>query len=190
MTKILPLDGNDHFLARAILRGEKAAMTTFYDTYSGKMLAICRRYLPDAMQAEDVMIESLMKVIQKIDQFGFKGSFEGWVKRIVVNEALMKLRSQKNVEIDIDEVNPINFTEPEFSDLEAEELLEMIHELPDGYRTVFNLYALEGYNHKEIAERLGISEGTSKSQLSRARSLLQKMIEERNYYYKDKRNER
>src|SRR5690606_26662009 len=97
MAKILSLFNSEYDLARAIKRGEKKAQTLFFDSYSGLMLAICMRYLGDRMLAEDVMLQGFMKVFEKIDQFNFKGSFEGWVKRIIINEALMKLRSQKNI---------------------------------------------------------------------------------------------
>lgn len=176
MTKILSLFGSDHDLAKAIKQGDNNALNTFYDKYAGKMLAICKRYLSDGMMAEDVLMEGLTKVIAKIDQFGFNGSFEGWVKRIIVNEALMKLRSQKNNEVDIENVQHTLHNPNQGDHLEAEDLFKLVASLPDGYRTVFNMYAIEGYSHKEIAERLEISEGTSKSQLSRARAMLQNML--------------
>ncbi|MCR9062437.1 MAG: sigma-70 family RNA polymerase sigma factor [Cytophagales bacterium] len=176
MTKILSLFKSEYDLARAIKRGDRNAQTQFYDQYSGLMLAICMRYIGDKMVAEDVMIKGLMKIFEKIDQFGFKGSFEGWVKRIMVNEALMQVRSQKNLEVDMDEVSTLNFKTEETTNLEEEDLMTLINSLPPGYRTVFNLYAIEGYSHAEIAKELGISEGTSKSQLSRARALLQEKL--------------
>lgn len=177
MTKILSLLGADHQMAQAIQQGDPKAMSLFYDNYSGKMLAICRRYLSDGMMAEDVMIEGLTKAITKIEKFNFKGSFEGWVKRIIVNEALMKIRSQKNVEVDIDLVSHALPAVESSQSMEADDLQAMVESLPDGYRTVFNMYAIEGYSHAEIAKELKISEGTSKSQLSRARGLLKTMIE-------------
>jgi RNA polymerase sigma-70 factor (ECF subfamily) len=180
MAKILSLFNSEYDLARAIKRGEKKAQTLFFDSYSGLMLAICMRYLGDRMLAEDVMLQGFMKVFEKIDQFNFKGSFEGWVKRIIINEALMKLRSQKNIyEIDLDDAPQVAGSMQEYT-LEEEDLMNLIKQLPTGYRTVFNLYALEGYSHAEIAERLGISEGTSKSQLSRARAILQQQLNQMN----------
>lgn len=178
MTKILSLLGSDHEMAKAIKQGDHKALNTFYDKYAGKMLAICKRYLSDGMIAEDVLMEGLTKVITKIDQFNFKGSFEGWVKRIIVNEALMKIRSQKNNTVDIDDIAHALPAADMGDQLEAQDLYEMVASLPDGYRTVFNMYAIEGFGHKEIAEKLGISEGTSKSQLSRARAMLQGMLAE------------
>ncbi len=178
MTKILPLFAEEYDLAKAIKQGNEKAMKVFYQRYSSKMLAICTRYLTDKMTAEDVMIEAMMKVFKRIDQFNFQGSFEGWVKRIMVNESLMKLRSQKIVEIDIEDVNYKDFAVENQDNLSAEDLMNLITALPVGYRTVFNMYAIEGYSHAEIAEKLGISEGTSKSQLSRARGILQQKLKE------------
>lgn len=176
MTKILSLFDSEYELAKAIKQGDRKAQTLLYDRYSGLMLAICLRYLGDKMLAEDVMIQGFMKIFDKIGQFSFNGSFEGWIKRIMVNEALMKLRSMKNIEVDMDEVSASNFKTNETTSLERDDLMNMIQSLPHGYRTVFNLYAIEGYSHAEIAKQLGISEGTSKSQLSRARALLQEKL--------------
>ncbi len=178
MTKVVSLFVEEYELARAIKQGDQKALKFFYEKYSGKMLAICMRYLSDRMLAEDVMIEAFMKIFDKIGQFSFQGSFEGWVKRIMVNESLMKLRSMKMLELDIESQN-IQLPSTSMNDSLAEkEILAMIMDLPAGYRTVFNLYAIEGFSHAEIAEKLGISEGTSKSQLSRARAILQSRINE------------
>jgi RNA polymerase sigma-70 factor (ECF subfamily) len=126
------------------------------------------------------MVTAFVKIFERIDQYSGEGNFEGWMKRIMVNESLMYLRRNKNMalSIDIEEAydNP-NFERLE-DHLEANDLLKLISELPVGYRTVFNLYAIEGYSHKEIGEQLEISENTSKSQLSRARTLLQKRLAE------------
>ncbi len=177
MTKVLPLFKTEYDLAKAIKQGNKAAQTEFYNKFSGKMMSICLRYVSDRMQAEDVMIDGFMKVFDKIDQFGFNGSFEGWVKRIMVNEALMFLRSRKMIEMDLELASSDQSLHFQADDsLEAEDLMILISQLPVGYRTVFNLYAIEGYSHAEIGEKLGISEGTSKSQLSRARTLLQEKL--------------
>lgn len=176
MAKILSLFLNEYDLARAVQRQEAKAQTKLYEKFSSKMLAVCTRYVGDKMEAEDVMIEGFMKIFDKIDQFNFQGSFEGWIRKIMVNEALMYVRSKKVLEVDLDVAieEPNNY---EFStDVEAEDLMKLIEQLPEGYRTVFNLYAIEGYNHQEISEMLGISEGTSKSQLSRARAMLQSKL--------------
>ena len=176
MTRILSLFTNEYDLARAVQRQDSKAQTRLYEKFASKMLAVCNRYVGDKMEAEDVMIEGFMKIFDKIDQFTFQGSFEGWVRRIMINEALMYVRSKKMIAVDleyaIEEPNDAAFS----TDLEAEDLLRLIEQLPEGYRMVFNLYAIEGYNHQEIGELLGISEGTSKSQLSRARAILQSKL--------------
>jgi len=161
-------------MARGIIRGDGKAQRAFYEKYSGKFLAICCRYIKDRMAAEDVMVESMMRIFEKSSQFDFQGSFEGWSKRLVINQALGYLRSKKMLETDVEEIRETADTTESF--LETEDLLQMIQELPSGYRMVFNLYAIEGYSHAEIAELLGISEGTSKSQLSRARAVLQEQL--------------
>lgn len=178
MSKILSLFKNEYDLARAISKKDTKAQTALYDKYAAKMLAICMRYVGDKMEAEDVMIEGFMKIFDKINQFNYQGSFEGWMKRIMVNEALMKLRSKKTVEVEIDEVRYLEADSSITTTLNTQDLMQLINELPVGYRTVFNLYAIEGYSHAEIGEMLGISEGTSKSQLSRARAFLQERIRE------------
>jgi len=176
MTKILSLFSTEYKLAQALKQGDIKAQNHLYDRYSGLMLGICLRYMGDKMAAEDVMIKGFMKILDKIDQFNFQGSFEGWIKRIIVNEALMKIRSLKSLEVAIDNLSDTLFETKPSSELEATDLLNMINQLPLGYKTVFNLYAIEGYSHAEVAKKLGISEGTSKSQLSRARALLQNQL--------------
>ena len=176
MAKILSLFSNEYDLAKAVQKQDPKAQTRLYEKFSSKMLAVCTRYVGDKMEAEDVMIDGFMRVFDKIDQFTFQGSFEGWIRKIMVNEALMYVRSKKMIIVDleyaIEEPNESLFS----TDLEAADLMKIIEELPIGYRTVFNLYAIEGYNHQEIGEMLGISEGTSKSQLSRARVMLQAKV--------------
>ncbi len=159
---------------------DSRAQEQLYQHYSPKMYALCRRYIPSGMEAEDVLVVAFTKVFQKIDQYKGDGSFEGWMRRIMVNESLTFLRRNKNMylETEIEAVDRgLDFARLE-NHLEAEELMNMVNQLPTGYRMVFNLYAIDGYSHKEIAEELGISENTSKSQLSRARALLQKNLAE------------
>ncbi len=156
-------------------RNNRHAQQAVYDQMAGKMLALCCRYVKDRMQAEDVLVTSFTKVFEKIDQFKGDGSFEGWVRKIVVNESLSYLRKNKSMylETDLDAAG----REPDLNNLnnqlEADDLLRLVSELPPGYRIVFNMYAIDGFTHKEIADELGINENTSKSQLSRARSYLQ-----------------
>jgi RNA polymerase sigma factor (sigma-70 family) len=165
-------------LIKGCLRRDGNAQRQLYDIFSSKMYSICYRYVKDSMEAEDILVTSFMKVFDKINQFKNEGSFEGWIRRIVVNEALTYLRRNRSMylETELEQAD----REPDYNmlgdHLEAEDLMNMIKELPTGYRIVFNLYAIDGYSHKEIADQLGISENTSKSQLSRARTYLQKML--------------
>ena len=175
MLRIIPFFATEAQLITALKRGESRAHKLVYERYAGKMLAVCTRYCANRADAEEVMLDGFMRVFEKIEQFRLEGSFEGWIRRVMVTESLMFLRKTKQwrQKLPIEEVE----VEPnyEWADaaLNESDLLRLVNQLPDGYRTVFNLYAIEGYNHAEIAETLGISEGTSKSQLSRARSLLQ-----------------
>ena len=168
-------------LVEGCKKNDTLSQRAVYEHHATKMLGVCFRYVKDVSEAEEVMIGGFTKVFNKIDQFKGDGSFEGWIRRIMVNESLIYLRKNKSMylEVDICEAE----REPNFqgleNSLEAQDLLKMIQELPVGYRTVFNLYAIEGYSHKEIGEQLGINVNTSKSQLSRARKLLQHMLVER-----------
>lgn len=162
-------------------RRQKAkSQKALYEKMSGKMLGVCIRYLHDREESEHVMIGAMVKVFKKIDQYSGNGSFEGWVRRIVVNECLMYIRKNRamSLAVDIEELHQQPDVEKLQYQLETEDLMRLIGELPVGYRTVFNLYAIEGYNHAEIAKQLGINENTSKSQLSRARKLLQNRLAE------------
>lgn len=161
-------------------RQDSRAQESLYTHYSGKMFALCCRYVPSRMEAEDVLVVAFTKAFERIDQYKGEGSFEGWLRRIVVNESLTYLRRNKNMYLET-EIEAVDKS-PDFGQLEnhleADDLLRMVGELPAGYRMVFNLYAIDGYSHKEIAEQLEISENTSKSQLSRARVFLQKKLSE------------
>lgn len=142
------------------------------------MFAVCRRYVIELQEAEDILICGFTKAFKKIDQFKGEGSFEGWVRRIMVNEALTYIRRNKSMYLEV-EIEKAGL-EPDYqqmnTQLEVEDLQKLIDRLPTGYKTVFNLYAIEGFSHKEIATELGISENTSKSQLSRARNHLKKLL--------------
>lgn len=166
-------------IIKGCLKNERKAQELLYKSYSKKFLAICIRYVKDKELAEDVMIEGFMKVFEKLGQFEGKGSFEGWMKRIIVTQALLTLRKQKSLNMEVLQVEshlePINTTY-QLDHLETDDLMALIKELPVGYRTVFNLYAIEGYSHAEIGDLLGITESTSKSQLNRARNVLKQKI--------------
>ena len=167
-------------LIRACIKENAAAQKELFIRYSGRMLGVCHRYARNAADAEDILQDAFIKVFDKIHQFKFEGSFEGWIRKIVINTALKKYsvrRYEKEVvgyEIkDRDE----NSMEPSaYSHITQKELMDLINNLPDGYRIIFNLYVIEGYQHDEIAEMLGIQPGTSRSQLVKARTMLQKQI--------------
>ncbi len=142
------------------------------------MLVVCLRYARHEMEAEDILQDSFIKIFDNISKFEFKGSFEGWIRRIVINTALKHYskKSFKQEQIGVD-AHPDFPLEPDaYAHLNEEELLNLIAKLPDGYKVVFNLYAIEGYSHKEISDMLGIQESTSRSQLVKARKMLQAMI--------------
>lgn len=162
-------------LLKECRKGKPKAQKELYSLFAAKMLGVCIRYIYDREEAEHVMIGGMVKVFEKISQYSGSGNFEGWVRRIMVNESLMYIRKNKamSLEIEISETQIAPNYEVLGDQLEAEDLMKFIAELPVGYRTVFNLYAIEGYSHKEIAKMLEINENTSKSQLSRARKLLQ-----------------
>lgn len=159
--------------------GRSSSQRLLYDTYAAKMFRICFRYVRNEFDSEDVLIKGFMKVFKNLDRFEYRGegSLEGWIKRIMINESLMFLR--KNNNFNLVPSSEAQFVETEASadvNLAAEDIYALILELPTGYRTVFNLYAIEGYSHKEIANQLGISENTSKSQLSKARAALRNLL--------------
>jgi RNA polymerase sigma factor (sigma-70 family) len=176
---------NEQDLIKGCLKGDRVSQKQLYEIHSTKMYSLCYRYVKDSMLAQDILVTAFMKVFEKIGQFKNEGSFEGWIRRIMVNESLTFLRKQRSmyVETDLEQAD----REPDYDNisdhLEAEDLMKMIAELPAGYRIVFNMYAIDGYSHKEIAEHLGISENTSKSQLSRARTYLQKLLAEHEWSY-------
>lgn len=177
-----PKDFSEEDLVKGCKERDRVAQRVLYERYSRKMYAVCLRYVNTNFEAEDLMMTGFMRIYEYIDRYEGKGSFEGWIRRVMVNEALGYLRKHKNMyaQVDIE----TNAPPPDYAETNgafaADDLLAFIQELPDGFRTVFNLYAIEGYTHKEIGEMLNISEGTSKSQLSRARVILQQKIEAAN----------
>ena len=157
---------------------EPIAQEQLYRLFAGKMFALCLKYSKNKEEAEDNLQDGFIQIFDKISQFKNKGSFEGWMKRIIINTALQKYRDKNvlNVVYDfVDEEEVI--VEVEEDDISLDYLLKLIQELPNQYRLVFNLYVLDGYSHKEISKELKISEGTSKSNLSRARAILKEKIE-------------
>lgn len=158
-------------------REDRRAQKLLYDRYTPKMFGVCRRYIKTKEDAEDVLVEGFYKVFKKLHQFKDAGSFEGWIRRIMVNESLMYLRKAHNFKLTIEVSNiDIKSKVTVEDDLAAQDILNLLSKLPTGYRTVFNLFVLEGYKHREIAEMLGISINTSKSQLILAKKRLRTML--------------
>jgi RNA polymerase sigma factor (sigma-70 family) len=178
MSRILSFYNTEAQFISALRNSDPKAQRKLYEKYSNKMMGICYRYLNDEVVAEDIMIEGFMKIFNCINQFNESGSLEGWMRRIMVNESLGYLRKHKNSFFEGFSEDILNLSDGQVGDahFNAQELMDMIQLLPLGYKTVFNLYAIEGYAHIEIAEMLNISESTSKSQLHRARTALQKMV--------------
>jgi len=170
---------SDEEMLEGCMAKNELAQRQLYERYKRVMTGVCMRYADRYEEAQDIVQNGFIKVFKKIDTFSGKGSLEGWIRRIMVNTALDHLRSNKaqRFNVNIDDVDFKLKKESMAEDnLQAEDLLRLIRDLPTGYRTVFNLYAIEGYSHKEISEQLNISENTSKSQYSRARALLQKKL--------------
>jgi RNA polymerase sigma-70 factor (ECF subfamily) len=162
------------------LKGNRRDQELLYRRHAAKLYAVCLQYSCNDDEARDILQEGFIKIFENLIHYKHEGSFEGWVRRIIVNTALEKYRSKHNLYRidDIDEIAEPN-AEPDNEDyagLEAVDLLQIIRELPPKYRMVFNLYAIEGYSHKEISKMVNISEGTSKSNLSRARVILQRRV--------------
>ena len=171
--KVINLHEQENELIQLAVENNRQAQQKIYTQFSPKMLSVCRQYINDIHQAEDVMITAFMKVFVNLKNFQHKGSFEGWIRRIMVNECISFIRVDKKVKYVEDE----NYFEESFNNIDSQfsvdEIQFLIDSLPDGYKMVFNLYVIEGYKHQEIAAMLGISEGTSKSQLSHVRKMLQ-----------------
>ncbi len=169
----------EQLLIKGCAAGDRANQTKLYNLYAPKMMGVCLRYSRNREEAEEILQEGFLRVFTYINTFKGSGSFEGWIRKIMVNCALHRYRNKSQLQpvIRLDTSNYDTAGEAEvLSGLDAKELLSLIQTLPAGYRVVFNLYVFEGYKHREIAEVLGISEGTSKSNLSDARAFLQKTL--------------
>jgi RNA polymerase sigma factor (sigma-70 family) len=165
-------------LIKGCIREDRRAQRAVFDKYAGKMMSVCLRYARHRMEAEDLLQDAFIKVFDNISRFEGKGSFEGWIRRIVVNTALKNVsrHSFQKESIGLENIVETSADPSVFSQLSEEELLGMVSRLPDGYRIVFNLYVIEGYSHKEIGSMLGIEESTSRSQLVKARNVLQNQV--------------
>ncbi len=160
---------------------DATAQGELYKQYSGVLFAICLRYSPNYTEAEDNLQDAFITIFKKVEQYNAKGSFEGWIKRVTVNTVLQKYRKQRSFEIvDESQIEDEVEVEIESEEIPLDFLLKIVQELPDRYRLVFTMYVMDGYQHKEIAEMLGISDGTSKSNLARGRMILKNKIEEYN----------
>jgi RNA polymerase sigma-70 factor (ECF subfamily) len=180
--KVIDLHQHQTELIAMALENNRQAQQKIYSQFAPKMLGVCRQYIKDIHHAEDLMITAFMKVFTNLKNFEHKGSFEGWIRRIMINECISFIRVQKKVGFLEDEF----YLEDTFNNIESglsvDDIQSLIDKLPDGYKMIFNLYAIEGFKHKEIADMLGINEGTSKSQLSHARRILQEQINKRKNY--------
>ena len=166
-------------LIEGCINGDRRAQKALYDKYSRRMMAVCLRYVKDMEDARDSLQEGFVKLYTNINKYSGEGSFEGWVRKIFVNNALERLR-QNDILKNADDISDIDYADmPDDSaaaQMSSDEIMTYVRSLPDGFRTVFNLFAIEGYSHKEIGDKLNISESTSRSQYMRARKILQKMI--------------
>jgi RNA polymerase sigma-70 factor (ECF subfamily) len=171
-------------LIEECLAGKRKAQNELYTRFSPQLYGICLRYAANRFEAQDMLQEGFIKVFSSLSSYESKGSFEGWIKRVVINNALNHMRNNAKQQLfsDYSQAENIPDYAPDVDESapppEKETLLQLIQELPEGYRMVFNLYVFEDYTHKEIAEAAGISESTSKTQLMRARILLQKKLSE------------
>lgn len=167
-------------LIRGCIKENAFCQREVFNRYASRMLGVCSRYARNSADAEDILQDAFIKVFGKINQFKFEGSFEGWIRRIVVNTALKKYTVSRYTKeltgYEVKESEELTSDPAAYSHITEKELMGLINKLPDGYRIIFNLYVMEGYQHDEIAELLGIQAGTSRSQLVKARNMLQKQV--------------
>jgi len=176
-------------ILQGCLKNNAAAQKALYEKYSAKMLVVCYRYAPSREDAEDMLQEGLIKVFSQIHTFENRGALEGWVRRIIVHTCINNLKKNKrfNESVDLIHANSLQVREETVpSIIQAKEVVECIRLLPIGYRTVLNLYAIEGFSHREIAAMLDIEESTSRSQYTRAKAMLEDVLVRKNILYKPK----
>jgi RNA polymerase sigma-70 factor (ECF subfamily) len=170
----------DTTLVTACLKGDPRAQKTFFEKFAPKMFAVCLRYMGDSDDAQDTLQDGFVKVFSKLADFKNEGVLEGWIRRIIVNTCLDAIRKNQKTKFDVsisDVEYQLEYNDTGLQSLELEELMNLVQSMPNGYRVVFNMFAIEGYSHKEIGEKLGINENTSKSQYLRARAFLRERIE-------------
>ncbi|MCB9231483.1 MAG: sigma-70 family RNA polymerase sigma factor [Bacteroidia bacterium] len=179
----------EEHLIKKCRKQDRQAQKALYEHFEARMFRLCFRYLNQQQDTEDVLLAGFLKVFSALDTFDYRGpgSLEAWISRIMVNESLMALRRQKRLRFEEGGAPLPEQASQHRTDgpLNAEDIYNLIRALPDGYRTVFNLYAIEGYKHEEIADQLGISPGTSKSQLSKARALLQEWLSQNGIHHEN-----
>ena len=164
-------------LIKQCANNDRKAQKEIYQLFAGKLFSICLKYSKNKQEAQDNFQDGFIVIFDKIGQFNFKGSFEGWLKRVMINTVLLKYRKKNVLNIVTEEIPDEVIVDVDDDEISLDFLLNLINELPDRYRMVFNLYALDGYSHKEISEMMLIAEGTSKSNLARARAILKQKIE-------------
>ncbi|MFV0188929.1 MULTISPECIES: RNA polymerase sigma factor [Empedobacter] len=164
-------------LIKACINNDSKAQRLLYEKYDARFFAVCKRYFTDIQQAEDALVKGFLKIFQNLENYSFEGSFEGWMRRIMINECLMELRKNKIFHLNVDDYSSsISSNQEASQQIEEDDVMKLLDYLPEGCRLVFTLYVIEGYKHKEIAESLGITEGTSKSQLNLAKTKLKDML--------------
>ena len=179
--KVVQLYRNNTELIQRAAKNNREAQHVLFEMHAPKMLSVCRYYVKDVHKAEEVMLNGFFKAFVNLNSFKNEGSFEGWLRKIMVRESISFLRQQKPIEFSIEEIEASNdHSNAMETNLEVNDIQQLIDELPEGYKMVFVMYAIEGYKHHEIAELLNISEGTSKSQLFKARQMLQEKLKELN----------
>ena len=170
----------DQEIVEGCLAKDTKAQRFLFDKYAGKMMGVCLRYMKNREEAQDILQEGFIKVYQKISQYKSTGPLGGWIRMVMINTALIQIRKNKKWENTVDVTTAYNLSNNDYNvldQLSADELMRIISDMPDGYRTVFNLFVVEGYSHKEIADMLQITESTSKTQYRKARLYLKKILE-------------
>jgi RNA polymerase sigma factor (sigma-70 family) len=165
-------------LIKGCINEDRGCPQVLFDTYAGRLMTVCRRYTEDQSEAEDILQEAFIRIYDNLDQFRFECPLEGWMRRICVNTAIRHCSKKKGHFREVDDriTESVDAEPGIYSHLGEEAILKLVQQLPDGYRMVFNLYVIDGYSHDEIARMMGVHEGTSRSQLAKARRMLQKMI--------------
>lgn len=179
------MSSNLEHIIQGCKKQEHEAQKQLYDMYKDKLYPVCLRYIKSEYDAEDVFIDAFYKILTKIEMYKGDGSFEGWMRRIMVNESLMFIRKRTNLHLTV-EIPETDIADDEWlkeeDDWSYEEIMKILNELPEGYRTIFNLYVFEDYKHREIAEMLGISINTSKSQLILAKKRIVDIIKKKDKF--------